>query len=153
VATRFNAIFSALKKEPIAVLLPKNQSSTVSSSDYGIVDYGLVRRIVFNYLYKPYGSGLNSTTVAHILAAVEKGDGKPAWDASKAGQPALKCECPGVPQPPAMGSASTAIACSDGEPVEDSPEDLEKHYERMAEDSSFADMWSIRATCMCVLYA
>lgn len=150
VAARVDNLFAKLKTQPIAVPLPHNSTGAPS---YGVVDYALVRGLVFGFLYKPMNNGTTSAaSLARILAAADKGDGLLAWNANKDAQPQLKCECPGAPALPAMGSATHAIACSDGDPVDDSVEQLQELYEKMAKDSSFADMWGLRVSCSCALF-
>lgn len=153
VAARVDNLFAKLKTNPIPVPLPSNSTS---ATDYGIVDYGLVRGIVFQFLYKPYNSGasanrtISATKLAKALAAADNGDGLPLWDLQKAGRPSLKCECPGAPKSAPLGSAHLAIMCTDGEPVTDTLEELREHYEAMVKYSSFADVWAARVGCACV---
>ena len=150
VAARVENLFAKLKTRPIAVTLPRNSTGV---PDYGVVDYGLVRGLVFAFLFEPMGHGtMTAGTMARILASADHGDGLPAWNAQKDALPQLKCECPSAPALPAMGDGSYAIACSDGDPVNDSLEELQERYEKMAKDSSFADMWGLRVACSCVSF-
>lgn len=152
VATRVENIFAKLKTNPIAVPLSSNSKSV---TDYGVVDYGLVRNLVFHYLYRPTGLGstptptISASKLAEMLAALDDGNGLPAWNLQKAGRPTLKCDCSGKTVVP-LGDARIAIACSDGEPVTDTVEELQRHYEAVAQYSSFADIWTARTSCACL---
>ena len=89
--------------------------------------------------------------IASIFAELEKGNGLPFWDLVKNALAEFKCQCSG-PQGKVIGlEPLLSIACGDGEPVKDSVEELEAHYEKLAKDSSFADTFTIRARCVCVL--
>jgi hypothetical protein len=150
VESRVENIFAKLKARPIPVYAPAATKST-SSVNYGLTDYAVARNIVFQFLYGPYGSrGHNATAVANGLAAAEKGDGRPLWDLTKDSLTDFKCEC-GKDEPgtePIGGRETTlAIACSDGDVVDDGVEELQAHYEEMAKQSSFAELWNIRIQC------
>jgi hypothetical protein len=161
VKSRTEAIFAELKTRPIPISPPANSSS---SSDveldagilqYGVVDYSMTRNIVFHFLYTPYGSQagrMNATSLAYALAAAGVGDGRPLWELSQSLKgKEFECECGKEKEPEtAMGAGVEqllAVACSDGDEVNDSVEELQKHYEGMAEMSSFAELWTIRLQC------
>lgn len=157
VAERMDNLFAKLKTSPIAVPLSGNSTS---ATDYGIVDYGLVRQTVLLYLLSPYHSSFakNDTITAaaklsEVLAAAGAGNGLPAWNLWKDARPNFGCECSDAPKPVLLGDAQNAILCSDGDPVTDTLEELQKHYEGMAKYSSFADVWILRARCVCVIYS
>jgi hypothetical protein len=139
-----------LKKRPLAV--PAVNDTIGTSTDYGLVDYQAARRVVFQWLYKPYTA---AHTVAAALAATEAGDGRPLWELSKSALLDYHCDC-GSKRPDDGGPSvrsqvgrekTLAIACSDGDVVEDSLDELQEHYEGMAKDSAFAEMWSMRLSC------
>jgi hypothetical protein len=115
-----------------------------------LVDYGMARQVVFQYLYGPYGSrGMNASTAAAALAATEVRNGRPLLDLAKSLRAEFKCECgkDGARQDLSGRESTFAIACSDGDDVEDSVEELHAHYEKMAKFSSFAELWSVRVQC------
>jgi hypothetical protein len=153
VKARVERIFAALKRSPLSV--PPAPGAIGSSTAYGTVDYALVRSSVFAFLYAPYYGG---SIFADILRAVEAGDGRPLWDLVRVGLLDYRCECGEKTPRRAGGSfvgrdALPAVACSDGDPVEDSLDKLQEHYEGMAHDSTFAELWSIRMMCSCVSVA
>lgn len=150
VASRLQRIYDSLKVNPLAVPLGRNETSA-SSSDYGILDYGAVRGVIFHFLYSPYSPSLNAATLASALAAVEKGDGLPFWKLLKSGQPEFDCKCDRSSTSKSSSSISHenlySVACSDGDVVEDDLQALKSHFEDMAKDSSFAELWGIRLGC------
>jgi hypothetical protein len=150
VESRVENIFAKLKAQPIPVYAPAASKST-SSVNYGLTDYAVARNIVFQFLYGPYGGGgYNATAVANGLAAAEKGDGRPLWDLKKETLTDFKRECgKDEPRTELYGGKETtlAIACSDGDIVDDSVDELQMHYEEMAKQSSFAEFWNWRVQC------
>jgi hypothetical protein len=156
VESRVENIFAKLKARPIPVYAPAATKST-SSVNYGLTDYAIARNIVFQFLHSPYGDlGHNATAVANGLAAAERGDGRPLWDLTKDTLTDFKCEC-GKDEPATkrLGGRETtlAIACSDGDVVDDNVDELQMHHEEMAKQSSFAELWDMRIQCAYVSYS
>jgi hypothetical protein len=151
VKARVEAIFSRLKTHPITVLPNIGEGQL----QYGILDYASARNVVFMFLYKPYYPG--PTSLAHALAATERGNGRPMWELSQAlkGKPEFRCHCGEDPEPETIflgpPEQELAVSCSDGDKVDDTVEDLQEHFERMAKMSSFAELWPIRIQCSLVL--
>jgi hypothetical protein len=72
---RMEKVFKELQERPIAV--PPQRNTTSLQSDYGVVDYGMVRVFVFFFLYAPYaGRTTSAASLAAALAAMEKRDGR-----------------------------------------------------------------------------
>ncbi len=147
---RLNSLYESLKRNPIAV---PAKGSDFTAGDYGLVDYALVRRLIFGFLYSPYPgvkeAGITPSALASALAAAETGNGVPLWDLQKNDAAQFKCECSsGAKTIPNTNGATAAIACGDGDAVEDSVEALQAHYEKMSQDSMFAELWTdTRARC------
>jgi hypothetical protein len=74
------------------------------------------------------------------------------WQLYKEAQPEFDCNCgtPSVTRPASVRQLLEAIACSDGDTVDDSIEDLYKHYARMASNLSFAKLWWMCLKCLYV---
>jgi hypothetical protein len=146
--TRITATLERLKRQPLAVTHMKNESEVL---DYGIVDYSLVRRLMFAFLYRPYSAGpLNGTALATALAAAERGDGWPFWELQRSREVRLPCDCSTGSRPPRVADGAEmglAVACSDGEEVNDSLEELKDHFEMVGKTSKFVDMWTHRVRC------
>lgn len=151
VKARLEALFARLKVRPIAV--SKHAATDLYSIGlpYGLVDYALVRWLVFRFLYTPYAR-LNVTanfasSLSFWLNEAEKGNGEPIWTAVKENQLQCRCSEP-MPESNHVADAGIAILCGDGEKVEDTVEELEEHQARLAQESSFGELWTIRAVCV-----
>lgn len=109
---------------------------------------------MFTFLYTPYGHPLaNASNAATVLSywlnEAEKGNGTPLWNAVKGDEKQFECQCPKSDRPPLPTiDPFYAILCGDGDKVEDSVADLEAHQARMAQDSSFAELWAFRVACV-----
>ncbi|KAJ3539136.1 hypothetical protein NM688_g6410 [Phlebia brevispora] len=143
---RVMRLLASIQKEPIPVVA----STTLSSpTEYGIVDYALALRVLFVFLYFPYHTFAQTapaTDLAFALASAEKGDGVPLWNLQAAYIVQFKCSCspaPPLPQP----IATTAIMCSDGDPVEESIEEMQTLLDKIARDSMFAPLWPLHVVC------
>lgn len=145
---RFLSLFNSLKTSPMPVAAT---SLLASPSEYGIVDYALALRVVFAFTYGPYASPVRTFTpavLASALAAAEKGDPVPLWNLDKNNTIEFKCSCgPSSPVPFLRGDATAAISCTDGDPVEDTTEELQAVYDTLIADSMFGPLWSARARC------
>lgn len=148
VSTRLHSILEHLKRRPLSVATRLNGSAP----QYGLVDYKMAHRVLFSYLYSPYGSNgvYFAQNLSHAFAEAEKGNGAPLGRLTGLVPTPFKCECP-APGPPVVPlltpDTMTAIACGDGGLLNDTEHDLEKHFKKMFADSEFADMWSYRARC------
>lgn len=153
VEARLNVLLESLKRRPLAVSLDVDHRS---STDYGLVDYELVRRLLFDFIYNPYADAsiMPGAHAAPLLASAlheaEKGNGWPLWDAYKSKDISFHCQCPGSTSVPAQKGLehTLAILCGDGDEVKDSIEELEDFQARMAETSTFAELWTLRARCV-----
>lgn len=153
VEVRLDRIFATLKKRPLAV--PPLDSDRDDRLGYGIVDYAAARQLVFRFMFSPYlGVGRASPTAAELasaLAAVERGDGRPLWILQQPAQQTFRCDCSGDDEQPLTtpdDPSARAIACGEAGLYLDTVHELEAHYNRMAEGSSYADVWpNRRARC------
>ena len=149
IKARFMSLLISLKTAPMAVTATSLLASPI---EYGIVDYALVLRIVFEFSYGPYPAAARTVTPADLasaLAAAEKGDPVPLWNLDKNNTVEFKCQCSPSPKPPATVGmdATAAISCTDGDPVEDTTEELGKLWDRVLGDSMFGALWGGRARC------
>jgi hypothetical protein len=146
VATRVERIFDSLKRQPIPVMTGDGPG------DYGVVDYAQVRRTVFDFVTSPFGFGGQS--FANILAALEKADGVPFYEAHIDNLNYQQCQSDeNIRQDSAgFGQLGTlAIGCSDGDPANDTIPQLQKWYEANQKQSSFAELWPYRVLCAYVI--
>lgn len=139
IVARLDALYASIKRQPVPVFSP---------SQYGTVDYSMLRQVIMSSLTSPYDS---FPALAQALAALEKGDGGPMLQMGASGEQ-LQCDCPGNNDAISgvLGlEAQDAISCTDGTPVEDGLDQLQAFYEETAKKySSFADVWvSHRVRC------
>ena len=127
IKSNLDALFKKVQQQPVSVF-----SST--SGSYGVLDYVGLKNAVFSSLYSPYNR----------FSALEKGL---ALLASNGDASALY---------PISLTAHTnevvmAVACGDGEKVNDDPAALTKYYNNMKDSSYFSSIVAaIRVTCSCV---
>ncbi|EJD49549.1 hypothetical protein AURDEDRAFT_161106 [Auricularia subglabra TFB-10046 SS5] len=134
---RFDQIMDGLRRKPVAV---------VQGDVYGLVDWPLMRLLVFGWLYQPYGT---FPLLARVLAGLAHGDGTLAFALGGGDDSTWTCGCAPAPAPPPLAAAevSAAISCGDGDPVRDSLEELEAWHRSQEAISSFADMNTARVLC------
>lgn len=139
VRSRVERIFNHLEVQPIPVAIG------TGPLDYGLVDYSMVRAYVFTFLYNPFLLG--GKNVSTILLQLEKGDGSSLFAMQEPST--VHCDCdPNVRQVDIFSPLATvAIACSDGDVVNDSVQQLQKWYQNNKKESSFADSWPFRIAC------
>jgi hypothetical protein len=140
IKARVDALFASLKVKPIVV--PVTSNATDGPLDYGLLDYNVVRRSFGNYFYNPF---TNASAMAAALAAAEQGDGRPFWELVPVLDVIEQCAS-GAGTQNALETLA-AIACTDGDPVSDSLEDLNIWYEQLAATSSFADLLYVHVAC------
>jgi hypothetical protein len=141
VQARLENILEKLRQEPVPV------PSAGSPHDYGLVDYSMAKALIFGWTYAPYQT---ASLLASAFAALEKGNGTLVYGVMRGYM--LSCDCSKPPRKPApLASEHTlAIACGDAIAVDENIEELQSHYERMAQFSTFADVWSIHLQCSSV---
>lgn len=149
---RFMNLLASIKASPMPVVAT---TSLASPAEYGIVDYALVLNVLLLFTFGPYAGRsrtFNPATLASALAATEKGDPVPFWNLYKNGVVEFKCSCdanPPIPPVPVSfrGHASPAILCTDGDPVDDTTEELQVLFDQLAGDSIFGPLWGGRIRC------
>ena len=159
VRSRIDNVLNALKTHPLPVSVRPTHQCMMGDEDvfvsdtYGLVDYGLAHRVVFGFLYAPYGGSplipwISTSVLAHALAAAEgpDADGRPLFELRH--EERLSCQCPSAPRRADLFAGSVAVACGESEPVYDTVEELQAQWNEMAKTSSFADVWPMRARCL-----
>ena len=124
---------------------------------YGVVDYPMIKTLVFVCLYRPYGT---FPVLAKVLADLERGDGTSAFRLATvlqlAGARRFQCaSCDGIglgePIPDTTFEIQLAIVCTDGAVVPDSIDDARQYYEDLAKRSRWAEVWArVALGCQCV---
>lgn len=151
---RFMNVLALIKTSPMPVTAT---SLLASPTDYGTVDYTLVLEVLFLFTYSPYAirpGAVSPASLASAFAAVEKGNAVPLWNLHKNNIIEFKCSCSPTPSVPpfVMENALSAISCTDGDPVDDTVEELQAVYDRLIGDSMFGVIWGGRARCSYVYY-
>ena len=141
VRRRVENILTTIKDSPLPAL-------DDSASTYGVVDYTMVKSDLFRALYNPFTA---LTQYAHVLAALEQGDGRPALAYWQKFHPLPKCN-PKPTLPPGNPEAGVAIRCGEGLGVGTEFEDVARYFEELSTISMFADVWALgtRIECACV---
>ena len=144
VQRRLENILTTIKASPLPVL-------DETASSYAVVDYSMVKNDLFRALYNPFKE---LTQYAYVLAALEKGDGRPALAYWKKLHEQPKCNS--KPTIPADSlEAGIAIQCGEGEGAGRDFDDIVQQFEELSTISMFADVWVdlTRTECACVLYS
>jgi hypothetical protein len=144
VHARVEKIFATMLRRPIPTVIG------TGPLDYGLVDYGTVRRTVLKFLYIPFSFG--GQALALLLASAEKGDGSPFYQTQLDQGTLLQCACDNGPTKiGGLGPVgAAAIAFSDSGPINDTVAELEAWYEANKRESSFADVRTERVIGACV---
>lgn len=141
ISARVDTLLESLKIEPISFY-------NETSGEYGSLDYSAAKGAIFTVLYTPHQNGA-ALTVA--LALAEQGEGQPLFTLSGrvAANSDYVCSCSETPSTPfADGYENTlAIACGDSGPFNGTLDDMKALYAEMAQDSQFAELWTIYLTC------
>lgn len=131
-------LYESLKRQPIRV------PPSMESPDYGIVDYGLLKEVIFSGLLSPF---LLWPDLARALAALKEGDGRPVlklrrFPGSKTSPGHFDKLCKPRDESGYIPEAAYAISCNDG--LGHLPKtfgDVEKRFEELANVSSFGSMF------------
>ncbi|EJD44688.1 hypothetical protein AURDEDRAFT_103901 [Auricularia subglabra TFB-10046 SS5] len=136
VEARIQSILENLQTAPLAVR---------NGSRYGVADYSLARGLLFRALYKP---AAQMPALFAALAAAERGDGAPLHALGGEALSEWRCAC-GAGEPRLAGPPDTtaAVACGDGDVLDEDLPAMRRHYAKMAEMSSFAEVWVVHSVC------
>lgn len=141
VKKRLEKIIDSLEQNPVPV---KN------GDDIGIITKKQAQLLLFQTMYSPY-QAIKPFFAA--LRALESGDGL-LFHQMSGEKLAMKipCDCGSFHDPEFGGvEAGNAIKCVDGEPIDESPEGLQRHFEKLANVSYFGAIWSeIKMECVYV---
>jgi hypothetical protein len=142
IKARVDKIFNSLLTQPISTVIG------TGPQDYGLVDYTMARKTMFDLLYDPFSLG-GSATFA-LLAGLEKGDGSLWYKTPIDSNSFLQCSCDET-MPQSQGGfgalGGLAIGCGDSDPINDTVSDLQVWYEANAKESAFAGVWPWRVLC------
>ncbi|KAJ7152395.1 Alpha/Beta hydrolase protein [Mycena filopes] len=137
IATRLATLTDGLRTQPVPV---------ITSHGYALVDYSLLRSVIFNALYTPYSS---FPPLAQALALLEGGNGTALY--AMLGDVPFECDCANdtASFTDNGAEAAPAVECGDAVPVKDSIGQLTEFYENAARTSQFVEFFlaGIRVSC------
>lgn len=139
---RIHKIFESLKVAPVSVAVGNG------TTDYGFVDYAMVKRTVQTFLVLPHS--IPSQNLARMLAGLENGDASFFWKSRFDARNFVQCSSDSSLPPDPTGAGMYglgALGCGDAEPVKDAVPELQEWYEANAKESPFADVWNFRVVC------
>ncbi|KAI6345143.1 hypothetical protein MCOR25_011055 [Pyricularia grisea] len=128
---RLHRLLDRLRKNPIIIPAKTGQESEGPEMPE-IVTYSKLRRLIAGALYRPL---YKFPDFARVLAALDKGDGGPYYEATEAGMPPLSSFCYATPVEPgaplagvveSTADAFPAISCADSEEWTGTVEDFVK---------------------------
>ncbi|KIJ41487.1 hypothetical protein M422DRAFT_229571 [Sphaerobolus stellatus SS14] len=137
IARRVHNVFEGLRVQPLSVY---------NGSAYGVLEFGPVKRYLFQLLYKPF-AGLPPFTKA--FAALEAGDGAPMLSLLQSGEFVPKCKKDPLIDIP-VAEAGYAVRCGEGQGVQRDISAISKHLEELSRLSVFADVWTAIGRISCV---
>ncbi|KAF8905805.1 TAP-like protein-domain-containing protein [Gymnopilus junonius] len=129
-------LYDSLRHRPIPIKTGNN---------YGVLEYGFLKAIVFNALYSPWAT---YPFLAQAIAKLAVGDGSMLFETAI--PPPYQCSCGSSEEAyNNIREAQIAIMCNDGDDI---PEDLkssQEYFDKLAESSSWAELWArIRLDCV-----
>ncbi|KAJ7152394.1 Alpha/Beta hydrolase protein [Mycena filopes] len=134
IATRLATLTDSLRTQPIPA---------ITTHGYALVDYSLLRMVIFNSLYMPY---MYFPPLAQALASLEGGNATALYDMFQelSGDVPFECDCNTNDTAPftANGAeAAIAVQCGDAAPVNDSIGQLTDFYQNAARTSHFVEFF------------
>lgn len=141
IAERINKLLTMIKAEPIPFLTIGGGGA--SRDTYGLIDYSMVKGWIFSSLYNTHGGP--GKFLMSILAQLERGVMVDVYYGFL--DSLFACHCSGPDVPWDGNTHSLAIACGDAPPIDETLEESRALYEKMAQNTSFADVWPMHLYC------
>jgi hypothetical protein len=137
ISENVDELYASLRARPIPVR---------TNTSFGIVDFSMLRGVIFRSLYSPYAK---FPVLAEALAELSAGNGTAVFKMSQQ-QPPFECACdPSEYRFESVGEAGVAVVCNDGKRVSPAYEDSVVHYGKLREISTWADLWEpLRMECL-----
>ncbi|KAJ7663008.1 TAP-like protein-domain-containing protein [Mycena rosella] len=136
ISEKMDKIYATLRERPIPVR---------TNTSFGLVDYSMVRRVIFQALYAPYA---RFPDLAQAFADLSAGNATALFKMSE--QPPFECAYDNSgDRLESVLEATFAVTCNDGSRILPGYEDTVTHYQKMSETSTWADVWEpIRIACV-----
>nr|GAT55848.1 predicted protein [Mycena chlorophos] len=137
IAAAYENLLSSIQQNPIPAVVTLSEGN----AGYGVVDYSVVKNVVFSSLYQPYTS---FPALAQALADLAAGNSSTIYAASGAQE--FTCGPGAAPLGSAL-EATISITCNDATP-NDTLADLQRYYTDAAVITEFADVFATgRVAC------
>ncbi|KAJ7663015.1 TAP-like protein-domain-containing protein [Mycena rosella] len=136
ISAKVDKIYASLRERPIPVR---------TNASFGLVDYSMVRHVIFKSLYSPYAK---FPGLAQALADLSTGNATALFKMSE--KPSFECGCDESQYRfESVAEGEDAVLCNDGQRIPQVYEDIVTHYRKMSETSTWADVWEpIRMACL-----
>ncbi|KAJ7663011.1 TAP-like protein-domain-containing protein [Mycena rosella] len=136
ISENVDKLYASLRERPIPVR---------TNTSFGLVDYSMLRRAIFQSLYSPYAA---FPDLAQALADLSAGNATALFKVSE--KPPFECGCDESQYRfESVGEGGDAVLCNDGQRIPRAYEDIVAHYQKMRETSEWADVWEpIRMSCL-----
>jgi len=136
IRNNLTTLYETLRSRPMPIKTEKG---------YGLLDYAMLRSVVFRSLYTPYAA---FRSLATGLAALATGDGNLIFE--KAFTPPYQCSCdPSAGLFTNVPDAQSAVLCNDGADVPGDLESSRKYFESLMGTSGWGEIWaSVRLGCV-----
>ncbi|KAJ7499674.1 TAP-like protein-domain-containing protein [Mycena latifolia] len=136
ISENVDKLYTSLRDRPIPVR---------TNVSFGLVDYSVMRRVIFQALRTPYAT---FPALAQALADLSAGNATALFNLSE--EPPFGCACnESQYRFESVSDTGTAVRCNDGKRMYSTYEDILAHYETMREMSEWADVWEpIRMGCL-----
>ncbi|CAK5277093.1 unnamed protein product [Mycena citricolor] len=137
ISARLENLTNAVRAKPVPVVTP---------AGYGLVDYSLLRSVIFQSLYAPYDT---FPALAQGLAALEGGDGSSIFGQSSLAQPVFQCSPNDTSNSIGQDAGLGPVECGDSVEITDSLAELTDGWLAAAKVSRFAEFLagSFRIQC------
>jgi len=129
------ALYDSIRSHPLPIK---------TKSQYGLLDYSMLRMAVFASLYNPYAA---FQFLAQSLAELAAGDGTKIFELLN--PPPYQCSCGPSDRITSVRDAQLAILCNDGDDVPGDLESSQIYFDSLTNSSSWAEIWAgIRLGCV-----
>ncbi|KAJ6541006.1 TAP-like protein-domain-containing protein [Mycena vulgaris] len=136
ISENVDRLYASLRERPIPVR---------TDISFGLVDYSMLRRVIFSSLYSPYAT---FPALAQALADLSTGNATALFNMSR--RPPFQCSCDESEYRfESVGDATFGVMCNDATQISREYEDSISHYARMSETTTWADVWEpFRMACV-----
>ncbi|KAJ7123174.1 TAP-like protein-domain-containing protein [Mycena epipterygia] len=137
ISDKMDKIYASVRARPIPVR---------TNISFCVVDYSMVRSVVFRSLYAPYA---RFPSLAQALADLSMGNGTALFKMFEKTPFECSCDSSEYPLDSIEREAGVAVRCNDGKRISGAYEDAVAHYQELSKTSTWADVWqAARMACV-----